>query len=37
MCEGVHILVEFVGGGRKKIKYTYAAIIQNKIGDEGEI
>ena len=37
MCEKVHVLVEFVGGDRKKIKYTFAAIIQNKIDDEGEI
>ncbi|KAF8777467.1 hypothetical protein HNY73_014324 [Argiope bruennichi] len=37
MYEGVYILVEFTGETRRKIKYTYAAIIQNKMDEDGEI
>ena len=34
---GAFILVEIVGGTRKKTKYTYAAIVQNEIDEEGEV
>lgn len=37
MREGVHVLVEFVGGSKKKKRNTHMLQIQNQMDEEGEI